>query len=78
MSDQNYSLVQVSPIESSYLWQDMVLEETVVNLSSDGVRTPPELEPEGAILPQSTEDHEFGTDSWFFLDKVFWPTLAHL
>ena len=78
MRDQNYSLVQVSPIEISYLGQDMVLEEAVVHLSSDGVGTPPELEPKGAVLPQSTEDHEFGADSWLLLDKVVWPALAHL
>ena len=31
------------------------------------------LSPEGAVLPQSTEHHEFWADRWLFLDKV-----AHL
>ena len=41
--DQNYSLVQVSSIESLYLRQYMILEETVVHLSINGVGSSPEI-----------------------------------
>ena len=71
--DQNYSLVQVSSIESSYLRQYMILEETVVHLSINGDGSSPELKSKGAVLPQSTEHHEFWADRRLFLDKV-----AHL
>ena len=73
-----YLPVKVSTIVGTDLWQDMVLEETVIALAINGLRTAPELETKGSILAESTEYHEFGGICGFFFNKVLWCTLSPL